>query len=207
MAGRILVTGFEPFGGETVNPSWQAVSRLPDILGGWEVKKMQIPVVYGDAARMVWETAQEYKPQVILCVGQAGGRCNITPEVVAINLRDSDFSDNVGACFQDRPVIGGAPNAYFTTLPVKDMVKAVQSAGIPGSLSYSAGAYVCNDTFYTLLHKCQGTDIGVGFIHIPYLPEQAKGRQPSLPLPVMVQALEKAILVCTGASFPGSVSQ
>ncbi len=191
MAKKLLITGFEPFGGESINPSWEAVSRLPEEIGGYEIIKLRIPVVFGKAADIVWEQAQQQKPDVILCIGQAGGRCAVTPEKVAINLRNG--TDNENASFQAAPVCDG-PAAYFSTLPVEKLVEAMKKADVPAAVSYSAGTYVCNDTLYTLLHRCAGTNTRVGFIHIPYLPQQGKGAVPSLPLSVMVQALEAAIL-------------
>ncbi len=190
MSGRLLITGFEPFGGDNVNPSWEAVKALPGQIGDFILQKMQIPVEFGKASCLIWEAAQTFQPQVILCVGQAGGRCAITPEMVGINLRNG--TDNVGVSYLDSP-IGDGPTAYFSTLPVRAMADAVQKADIPAAVSFTAGSYVCNDTLYSLLHLCAGTDIRVGFIHIPYLPHQAKGGAASLPLAVMVQALEAAI--------------
>ena len=193
MFKKILITGFEPFGGESINPSWEAVKRLPDKIGNFQLIKVQIPVEYGKAADIVVEQATRYNPDVVLCIGQAGGRKGITPEAVAINLRDTASPDNAGLLQQNVPVIPGAPDAYFATVPVRDLVKAIQATGIPASLSLSAGAYVCNDVLYPLLHHFHSTDTKVGFIHVPYLPEQAKEGISSLPLPDIVNALSAAI--------------
>ncbi len=193
MEKRILVTGFEPFGGETINPSWEAVKLLPERIGDFCLKKLCIPVVFGLAADTVWEAAQGYAPDVILCVGQAGGRAAITPEKVGINLREGSLADNAGNLYRETPVVPGAPAAYFSTLPVSRMVQAVKDLEIPAVISYSAGAYVCNDTLYTLLHRYSGSPVRVGFIHIPYLPQQAGEKAPSLPLEIMVRGLEAAI--------------
>ena len=190
---KLLITGFEPFGGEEINPSWEAVSRLPDEIGGYALTKQLIPVVFGKSAECVIKKASELVPDVILCIGQAGGRKGVTPEAVAINLRDTPSPDNAGLLQQNVPVIPGSPDAYFATVPVRDMVKAIQAISIPASLSLSAGAYVCNDVLYTLLHHFHSTDTKVGFIHVPYLPEQAKEGVPSLPLPDIVNALSAAI--------------
>ncbi len=192
MNKHLLITGFDPFGGESINPSWEAVKQLPETLGNWCIHKLQIPLVFGLAADTVWKAAEEIKPDVIICVGQAGGRGSITPEQVAINLRNG--TDNAGVSYLDAAAVEGGPNAYFTTLPIRAMVAAMQTADIPAAVSYSAGTYVCNDTLYTLLHRFADADTQVGFIHIPYLPQQAKENTPSLPLDTMVQALEKAIL-------------
>ena len=189
----LLITGFAPFGGETINPSWEAVSRLPDVIGDCRVHKLEIPVVFGTSPAVVLEAAAELRPDCILCVGQAGGRKAVTPELVAINVRDAKIPDNDGNQPWDEPVIPGGENALFSTLPVRAMTDAIQARGIPAALSYSAGAYVCNDTLYTLLHHYQGTDIRCAFLHVPYLPEQAGADKPSLPLSDMVSALIAAI--------------
>ena len=190
---QLLITGFDPFGGERVNPSWEAVCRLPDEVGLWRLTKLQIPTVFGLAAQRVLETACRIKPDAILCVGQAGGRNALTPEVVAINLREASIPDNAGNQPANLPVDGEGPCAYFATVPVREMVAAIQSAGYPAALSYSAGAFVCNDLLYTLLHRFNGTGTQAGFIHVPFLPEQAKENQPSMPLDDMIGALTAAI--------------
>lgn len=186
----VLITGFEPFGGETVNPSWEAVKALPDRVRDWQLKKLCIPVEYGRAAEIACRAAEETGAQVILCIGQAGGRAAVTPEVIGINLREASIPDNAGVPAQGVPIDETGPDAYFSTVPVRDMVRAIQEAGIPGNLSYSAGAYVCNDVLYTLLHRMKGTGIRVGFIHVPYLPQQGS---PNLPLEAITSALEAAV--------------
>ncbi|MBO5891645.1 MAG: pyroglutamyl-peptidase I [Oscillospiraceae bacterium] len=193
MEKKLLITGFEPFGGETVNPSWEAVQRLPDKIGSFQLTKLQISVEYGKAAEIVVKQASLCKPDVILCVGQAGKRSGVTPEAVAINLRDTASPDNAGLLQQNVPVIPGGPDAYFATVPVRDMVKAIQAANIPASLSLSAGAYVCNDVLYTLLHRYHDSETQVGFIHVPYLPQQAKEGIPSLTLEQITDALIAAV--------------
>lgn len=190
---KLLITGFDPFGGASVNPSREAVMALPDTVGDWSLTKLEIPTVFGLAAETVLATAKGLQPDAILCVGQAGGRKAITPEVVAINLREASIPDNIGNQPINTPVIPGAPAAYFSTLPVREMVAAVTAEGIPCTLSYSAGAFVCNDLLYTLLHHYHSTAIRVGFIHIPYLPEQAGEGAASLPLSDTVKGLAAAI--------------
>lgn len=190
---KLLVTGFDPFGGETVNPAREAVLRLPDAVGGYEITKLEIPTVFGLAAETVLKAAEELRPHAILCVGQAGGRSAVTPEAVAINLREASIPDNAGNVPVNTPVIENAPAAYFATLPVRDMVQAVKEKGIPCTLSYSAGAFVCNDLLYTLLHRYRDTDVQVGFVHIPYLPEQAREGVPSMELSTVVEALTAMI--------------
>lgn len=193
---QLLITGFEPFGGETVNPSWEAVRLLPEELGDYRLTKLQIPTVFGRAAGTVLETARTLHPDVILCIGQAGGRSGVTPEVVGINLREARIPDNAGNQPENVPVVENAPAAYFSTVPVRAMVGAIRDAGVPASLSYSAGAFVCNDVLFSLLHHYRETETRVGFVHVPFLPEQAKEAAPSLPLADIVRALTAAIGVC-----------
>lgn len=190
---KLLITGFDPFGGATVNPSWEAVKRLPEVVGSYELTKLEIPTVFGVGAGKVLEAAKALQPDVILCVGQAGGRSGITPEVVGINLREAGSADNAGNRMTNVPVAEGGPAAYFATVPVREMVKALKEAGISAGLSFSAGAFVCNDVLYTLLHHYHGSPTQVGFIHVPFLPEQAKPGVASLPLKTITAALEIAI--------------
>ncbi len=190
---KLLVTGFDPFGGQPVNPAREAVLRLPDTVGGYEITKLEIPTVFGLAAETVLKAADELRPHAILCVGQAGGRSAVTPEVVAINLREASVPDNAGNIPVNTPVVENAPAAYFSTLPVRDMVQAVKERGIPCALSYTAGTFVCNDLLYTLLHHYRDTDVKVGFVHIPYLPEQTGEGGPSMELDTVVEALTAMI--------------
>lgn len=187
---RLLITGFDPFGGENINPAWEAVKLLPETIGNYVLCKLEITTVYGLGAQQVLRKAQEVKPHVILCIGQAGGRAMVTPERVAINIRDARIDDNAGNRPAEEPVISDGPAAYFATVPVKAMAEAITAAGFPGGVSNTAGTFVCNDVLYTLLHEFNGTGVQVGFIHVPYLPEQGT---PSLPLPDTVTALEAAI--------------
>ena len=188
---KLLITGFEPFGGEEINPSWQSVLALPEIIGGYEIVKLCLPVVFSDAATKVLQSATEHSPEVIVCVGQAGGRSAITPEFVGINLRHASIPDNSGNQPQDTPIVQDGATAYFSTLPVRKMVASIQDVGIPSSVSYSAGTYVCNDLLYTLLSHFDGTDTRVGFIHVPYCTEQNKS--PSMSLQDIVKGLIVAI--------------
>lgn len=194
---QLLITGFDPFGGASVNPAREAVMALPDVVGDYALTKLEIPTVFGLAAETVLQAAEILCPDVILCVGQAGGRAAITPEVVAINLREASIPDNAGNQPKNMPVVENAPAAYFSTLPVRAMAEGVKAAGIPCSLSYSAGVFVCNDLLYTLLHHYDGTDTRVGFVHIPYLPEQAWEGVASLPLEDAVRGLTAAIQAIT----------
>lgn len=172
---KLLISGFEPFGGEEINPSWEAVKALPDVIGGYSLRKLLLPVVFGRAASLAIDAAEQLCPDVVLCIGQAGGRAAITPELVAINLRHASIPDNEGARPVDEPIEMGGATAYFSTLPVRKMSEAIKAAGVPSWVSYSAGAYVCNDLLYSLLMRFGGTQTRVGFIHIPYSSEQGKG--------------------------------
>lgn len=186
----LLITGFDPFGGERINPSWEAVKLLPDIIGDYALCKLQVPTVFGLAAENVLEKAGEIHADVILCIGQAGSRAAVTPERVGINLRDARIPDNQGNQPADTPIISGGPAAYFSTVPVKAMAQSITDAGLPAAVSNTAGTFVCNDVLYTLLHHFSGTHVRAGFIHVPWLPEQGS---PSLPLADTVRALTAAI--------------
>lgn len=190
---RLLITGFDPFGGEQINPSWEAVKLLPDRIGDYQLTKMEIPTVFGLAAEKVMAAANEIVPDVILCIGQAGSRGAVTPEVIGINLREARIPDNAGNQPVNTPVLPGGPDAYFSTIPVREIVKAICSEDIPAALSYSAGTFVCNDILYTLLHRFHGTKTRVGFVHVPFLPQQAANGQPTMPLEQITQALTLAI--------------
>jgi pyroglutamyl-peptidase len=187
----LLITGFEPFNNEVINPSWSAVERLPDVISGYELTKLCLPVVFGEAAKTVISVAEKIDPDVILCIGQAGGRSAVTPELVGINLRYARIPDNKGAQPKDESIVNGGENAYFSTLPVRKMADAINDIGIPSQVSYSAGAYVCNDLLYTLLHNFKDTGKRVAFIHIPYCTEQNK--TPSMDIDTIVKALITAI--------------
>jgi pyroglutamyl-peptidase len=190
---KLLITGFEPFGGEKVNPSWLAVQRLPDIIGNFKLTKLLIPVVFGESAEIVFHKADEVAPDVILCIGQAGGRDAITPEMVGINLRYASIPDNNGNEPRDEKICDVGENAYFSTLAVRKIANEISGIKIPSKVSYSAGAYVCNDVLYSLLHKFHGTAVKAGFIHVPYIKEQEK--EPSMELDDIVTALKVAIEV------------
>lgn len=188
---KLLITGFEPFGGEEINPSWEAVKLLPDVINGYMLDKLLLPVVFGEAAECVLKRAEKIRPDVILCVGQAGGRGAITPELVGINLRYARIPDNKGNEPKDEPITPGGQDAYFSTIPVRKIAEAIKASGIPSEVSYSAGAYVCNDVLYILLHRFEGCSIRVGFIHIPYLDRQEK--DPNMDLGDMIKGLTIAI--------------
>ena len=189
---HLLITGFDPFGGETVNPSWEAVSRLPDAVGHYRLTKLQIPTVFGLAADTVLAAAQD-GPDVILCVGQAGGRDAVTPERIAVNMASASIPDNAGNRPVEAPILPGGPDGIFATVPVAAMARAIVGAGLPGKISNTAGTFVCNDTLYRLLTHFAGTGTRVGFIHVPHLPDQAKNGGPSMELDAIIAALTAAI--------------
>ncbi len=171
---KVLVTGFEPFGGATINPALEAVRRLPAAIAGADVATAQIPVVFGKGAEAVEAAIDAERPDLVLCVGQAGGRSHITPEFVGINFANARIPDNEGSQPVGRLIEGG-PDAYFSTLPVFAMVDAARVAGVPAAVSYTAGTFCCNEVLYRLLHCLATRHPGVrgGFVHVPYAAEQA----------------------------------
>lgn len=187
---KLLITGFDPFGGETINPSWESVKLLQTEIGEYSLTKLEIPTVFYEGAQKVIQKAEEIQPDVILCIGQAGGRSAITPEVVAINLMEASIPDNTGNQPINQPIIKDGENAYFSNIPVREIVTALKNRDIPAALSFSAGAFVCNQVLYSLLHRFKNTNVKIGFIHLPFLPEQAKEKYPSLALETLVKGLE-----------------
>ncbi len=195
---KILITGFDPFGGETVNPAYEVVKLLPNTIVGAEIIKMEVPTQFHRAGEVLEAALQAHKPDVVICVGQAGGRAAITPEKVAINLMDGRIPDNAGYQPVDVPIRENGATAYFTSLPVKAMVQRMQDAGIPAAVSYTAGTYVCNYLLYTLLYLIDTKFPGVrgGFIHVPYAMEQAVNKPlgtPSMDLHQIARGLETAV--------------
>ena len=190
---HLLITGFDPFGGETVNPSWEAVCRLPDNIGGYRLTKLQIPTVFSAAAYTVLAAARADTPDVILCIGQAGGRDAVTPERIAVNVASAAIPDNAWNRPVEAPILPGGPDGIFSTVPVAAMAEAIVGAGLPGKISNTAGTFVCNDTLYRLLTHFAGTGTRVGFIHVPHLPDQAKNGGPSMELDAIIAALTAAI--------------
>ncbi|WP_054840685.1 pyroglutamyl-peptidase I [Thermococcus peptonophilus] len=194
---KVLVTGFEPFGGEEINPSWEAVKVLPDeIDGGADVVKFQLPVTFNGVREMLPRLIVKEHPDAVVLTGQAGGRPNITVERVAINVMDSTMPDNEGYKPEDEPVFEGAPAAYFATVPVKAIVKALREAKIPAAVSNTAGTYVCNTAMFTALHTIEvsGMTTKAGFIHVPFSHEQALDKpRPSMALETIRKGLEIAI--------------
>lgn len=202
MGRKILVTGFQPFGGESMNPAWEAVSRLPDTIGDATVTKVEVPVVFGRGPEAVERAVEEVEPDLVLCVGQAGGRAKITPEFVGINYADARIPDNDGYQPVAERIVDGGPDAYFATLPVKAMVQAMREAGVPAEVSYTAGTYVCNDVMYSLLHTLATRHPGVrgGFLHVPYATEQATHLPASTPS-MSVDDMARGIAVALEAAL------
>ncbi len=195
----VLVTGFEPFGGETVNPSWEVVSQLEgSIIDHCRVVTRQLPCVFGESLSVLNAAIDELNPAVVIAVGQAGGRVDVTVERVAINVDDARIPDNRGQQPIDVAIVPGGPAAWFTRLPIKATVAAMRERGIPASVSQTAGTFVCNHVMYGLLHKIsENAEVKGGFIHIPYLPEQAAAHAgaPSMAAQTVKAALEIAIEV------------
>jgi pyroglutamyl-peptidase len=193
----VLLTGFAPFGGETVNPSWQAVSALDGAsIAGHRIVARLLPVEFGASLAALRDAIGEVSPAIVLCVGQAGGRAQLSIERVAINVDDARVPDNANGQPIDTPIVAGGPAAYFATLPIKAMLADLRTAGIPAAISQTAGTYVCNHVFYGLMHALlDKPDIRGGFIHIPYAPEQAARHPeaPSMPVETVITALRLAL--------------
>lgn len=199
---KILVTGFDPFGGAAINPAYEAVKLLPNVIAGADIIKIEVPTVFGKDEMVVRAAVESHKPDVVLCVGQAGGRSGISIEKVAVNLMEARIPDNEGNQPLDIPVREDGENAYFATVPVKSMVEYIKAAGIPARISYTAGTYVCNDLMYRVLYMIDNEypHMKGGFIHVPYLPEQTlelPEGTPSMSADMIAKALEcslKAII-------------
>lgn len=172
---RILLTGFDPFGGETVNPSWEAVSALHGRrVAGHRIVARQLPTEFAASLKALRRSLREERPAIVLGVGQAGGRSRLSLERVAINVNDARIPDNAGAQPVDEPVVAGGPAAYFSTLPIKAMLAALREEGLPAEISNTAGTYVCNHIAYAMAHyTARQRGVRTGFVHIPFLPDQA----------------------------------
>lgn len=192
----VLVTGFEPFGGELINPSWEIAKALPSIIGSHRLVSHCIPTAFGDAIVAVAKLISKHQPSLVLCLGQAGGRSSISVERVAININDARIADNAGYQPIDEAIVAAAPAAYFSTLPIKTMVAAMQKEGIPAEVSNTAGTFVCNHIMYGVLHHIATNKLNAraGFIHVPYLPSQlVNGSAPTMALSTMRAGIEAAI--------------
>ena len=190
---KIIVTGFDPFGGEKINPSIECVKALPDI-EGVELIRLELPTVFKESAKRLNEVINDVKPDAVLSVGQAGGRAGITMERIAINVDDARIPDNISQQPIDEVIQLDGEAAYFTTLPIKRIVKAIREAGISAEVSNSAGTFVCNHIMYQALFAATKADkpFKAGFMHIPFIPEQTTDK-PSLPLEESTKAVQIAI--------------
>ncbi|MFP8833427.1 pyroglutamyl-peptidase I [Hydrogenophaga sp. XSHU_21] len=203
----VLLTGFDAFGGASLNPSWLAVQALHGrrVLGH-KVVAAQLPTVFDQSLNALNALLKAHSPALVICMGQAGGRRAVSLERVAINVNDAPIADNAGAIPVDTPVKQGAPVAYFTTLPIKAMLATLQQAGLPAEVSQTAGTFVCNHVFYGLMHALATRPAlrhtRGGFVHVPWLPEQGS---PSMPLDDMVQALRLAVRCALQVRQDGSV--
>ena len=190
---KLLLTAFEPFGGDNKNASLMALERLPDRIGQWEIVKLTVPVVFGKAPEYVAAASKGLRPDAILCLGQAETRSEVTPELVGINLRHARIPDNEGNSPQQEIIVPEGPAAYFSTLPVFDMAEAIKATGLSGNISFSAGVFVCNDLLYSLLHEFHKEKLPIAFIHVPLTKEQAKEGQHSMDLDDIVKSVRIAI--------------
>lgn len=195
----LLLTGFAPFGGETANPSWDAVAALDGCrIGGHRVIARQLPVTFGGSLKALRTALRETSPSLVLCVGQAGGRAQLSLERVAINIDDARIPDNAGRQPIDAAIVPGGPAAYFSTLPIKAMMAGLRDAGYPAEISQTAGTYVCNHVFYGLMHALRSRrSVRGGFLHIPYSPAQAAAHPgtPSLAAETVTGAIRLALRI------------
>lgn len=197
---RILLMGFDPFGGEQSNPSWEVVRRLDGLLIGdnHQIVSARLPCEFTNSLQILEAALRQHHPAIVIGLGQAGGRADISLERIAINIDDARIPDNVGVQPVDVPVVEGGPAAYFTSLPIKAIAQELHLSGIPASISQTAGTFVCNHVFYGLMHLASKADSGIqraGFIHIPYLPEQAVAHAgaASMPLEMLKTAILKVL--------------
>jgi pyroglutamyl-peptidase len=194
---NVLVTGFEPFGGEDINPAWEICRDLPEAIGATRIHVLQVPCEFRTAIEVVAGEIGRLEPAIILSLGQAGGRSAMSVERVAINVDDARIDDNAGHAPVDEPVAGGGPAAYFATVPVKAMVAAMREADVPAQVSNTAGTFVCNHLMYGVLHFLAASrrEARAGFIHVPWLDAQALARpqEPSMALSTMVRGVEAAL--------------
>ena len=192
----VLLTGFEPFNGAAINPAWEAVRALDGWAGdGFQVVTRQLPCVFGLSTRLLLDAIEECKPDVVIAVGQAGGRPDITVERIAINVDDAPIPDNDGWQPLDATIVSAGQAAYFATLPIKAIVHAIRARGVAASVSQTAGTFVCNHVFYGLMHFTHGLPLKAGFIHVPFLPEQVVDRPevPWMELAQIVDGLRAAV--------------
>ena len=195
---KLLLTAFDPFGGDAINPALEAVKLVADKIGRFDIVKLEVPTVFGKSIDTVAKAIEKEKPDVVLCIGQAGGRFEITPERVAINVDDARIKDNEGNQPIDTKIFEDGENAYFTTLPIKAMVEAIREANLPATVSNTAGTFVCNHLMYGVLYTLakKYPHIKGGFTHVPFIPAQVARRTPVAPymaLEDIKRGLEAAI--------------
>lgn len=212
---KILVTGFEPFDNEKINPAWEAIKKLPNILEDIEILKFEIPTAFITSYKLLFKLIEENKPDVVLCIGQAGGRFDFTVERIAINIDDARIPDNNGFQPIDKPIFQDGENAFFSSLPIKAIVSELNKNNIPASISNTAGTFVCNHIMYSLLYYIKKNNLNIrgGFIHVPYIREQVinKKNTPYMELSTIIEALkisiqtikkyQKDILITGGLEF------
>ncbi|HEY4600309.1 MAG TPA: pyroglutamyl-peptidase I [Cerasibacillus sp.] len=196
---KVLLTGFDPFGKETINPALEAVKQLDGlVVDDIELIALEVPTVFQKSIEVVQNGIEKHNPDVVICVGQAGGRTQITPERVAVNIDDARIPDNEGNQPIDEPIVEGGPAAYWTTLPIKKMIQEMRRAGVPAAVSNTAGTFVCNHLFYGVMHHLheQAPHVRGGFIHIPFIPEQTlENGAASMSLDVIVKGLKGAAVI------------
>lgn len=194
---KALVTGFDPFGGEKINPAFEAVKGMKDTIGDCQVVKLLLPTVFNKSLQVLEEAMEREQPDIVICVGQAGGRYNLSVERVGINLDEARIPDNEGQTPSGTPIKVDGENAYFASIPAKAIVKALIDNNIPGSISYSAGTFVCNHVLYGLMYMIEKKfpHTRGGFIHVPFLPEQVllNTNKPFMSLEVITLGLELAV--------------
>lgn len=195
---KILLTGFEPFGGEEINPSYEVIKRIPDTIEGCEIIKLELPTVFQESFDILKESLEQNQPDVVLSIGQAANRYGITVEKVAVNLIDSKIPDNHGNQPIDAVIREDGENAYFSNIPVRTIVDNIKGVGIPADISYTAGTYVCNYVLYQGLYWCNhiNQDMKAGFIHVPFATEQGAKKDkmvPTMSMEDMRRALEVTI--------------
>ena len=190
---KVLLTGFEPFGKASLNPSGEIIKQI----SGDNIVTAILPVAYAQSAERLLALIAEHNPDVVICLGQAEGRKEVTPERVAINLDDARIADNEGVLRNDVKILNDGPDAYFSTLPVKEIVEAIKAAEVPAAVSLSAGAFLCNHVFYVAQNKFAGTKVRSGFVHVPLMDEQAVEFPglPTMPLEQMVKAVRAMLEV------------
>lgn len=210
MNKKVLLTGFDPFGGEKINPALEVVKKLQGtVLDGIELIALEVPTVFHESIEVVIKAIEAEQPDIVICIGQAGGRSEITPERIAINIDDARIADNKGNQPIDEEIVAGGPAAYWSTLPIKRIVFELKKAGIPAAISNTAGTFVCNHLFYGIMHFIANhyPQIRAGFIHVPFIPEQTIGKNnmPSIELGMIKNGIKLAAI--TSAKYDTDIRE